>query len=172
MRYITGWSAIIRIDLMSLGTWALRQVLLSYIVVASDLHPKHECNVIVKFADDTYLLVGSNHLSTATEEFEHISAWAMENNLCLNPNKTKEFIVIRKRRKSITCSLLIVPRASHVSTIRILGVTISSDLGMGQHLDEVLATCAFSMYALRVLRSHGLPPSAIHEVARMTRCHL
>ena len=45
----------------------------SYIVVASDLHPKHECNVIDKFADDTYLLVGSNHLSTATEEFEHIS---------------------------------------------------------------------------------------------------
>src|SRR6218665_503156 len=106
MRYITGWSAIIRIDRMSLGTWALHQVLLtsmpcsivqgsgfgppSYIVVASDLHPKHECNVIDKFADDTYLLVGSNHLSTATEEFEHISAWAMENNLRLNPNKTRE----------------------------------------------------------------------------------
>src|SRR6218665_1930256 len=35
---------------------------------------------------------------------------------------------------------------------------------MGQHL----ATCASSMYALRVLRSRGLPPSAIHEVARMT----
>jgi len=39
---------------------------------------------------------------------------------------------------------------------------------MTQHLDEVLATCASSMYALRVLRSHGHPPSAIHEVARMT----
>ena len=63
---------------------------------------------------------------------------------------------------------LIIPGASRVSTIRVLGVTISSDLGMGQHLDEVLATCASSMYALRVLRSHGLPPSAIHEVARMT----
>src|SRR6218665_2578001 len=74
----------------------------SYIVAASDLHSKHECNVIVKFADDTYLLVGSNHLSTATEKFEHISAWAMENNLRLNPNKTRELIVVRKGQKSIT----------------------------------------------------------------------
>ena len=96
----------------------------SYIVVASDLHPKHECNVIVKFANDTYLLVGSNHLSTATEEFEHISAWAMENNLRLNPNKTRELIVIRKGRKSITCPPLIIPGASRVSTIRVLCVTI------------------------------------------------
>jgi len=62
-----------------------------------------QCNVIVKFANDTYLLVGSNHLSTATEEFEHISAWAMKNNLHLNPNKTRELIVVRKGQKSITC---------------------------------------------------------------------
>src|SRR6218665_1897799 len=140
----------------------------SYIVVASDLHPKHECNVIVKFANDTYLLVGSNHLSTATEEFENISAWAMENNFRLNSNKTRELIVVRKGRKSITCPPIIIPGASRVISIRVLGATISSDLGMGQHLDEVLTTCASSMYALRVLHSHVLPPSAIHGVARMT----
>ena len=116
---------------------------LVYIVVASDLHPKHECNVIVKFADDTYMyfLVGSNHLSTATEEFEHISASAMENNNRLNLNKTRELIVVRKGWKSITSRPLIIPGASHVITIRVLDVTISSDLGIGQHLDEVIATC-------------------------------
>ena len=64
--------------------------------------------------------------------------------------------------------MTIIPGASRVSALRVLGVTISSGLGMRQHLDEVLATCASSMYALRVLRSYGLPPSAIHEVARMT----
>ena len=146
----------------SLGTlWYL-------IVVASDLYPKHECNVIVKFADDRYLLVGSNHFSTATEEFEHISAWTMKNNLGLNPNKTREPIVVRKGQKSIISPPLIIPGASRVSSIRVLGVTVSSDLVMGQHLDEVLATCASSMYALRGLRSHGLPHSAIHKIARMT----
>src|SRR6218665_1695659 len=65
-------------------TWALHQVLFtsmpassraqvfgpsSYIVVGSDLYPRHECNVMVKFSDGTYLLVGSNHLPTATEKY-------------------------------------------------------------------------------------------------------
>src|SRR6218665_2463428 len=34
--------------------------------------------------------------------------------------------------------------------------------------DLSLATCASSMYALRDLRTHGLPPQSFHEVAKMT----
>ena len=50
----------------------------------------------------------------------------------------------------------------------VLGVEISSDLGMSAHIDQVLASCASSMYALRVLRCHGLPPPQLDEVARAT----
>ena len=32
-----------------------------YIIVSSDLQPLHSENVLVKYADDTYLLVGSKH---------------------------------------------------------------------------------------------------------------
>src|SRR6218665_716164 len=39
---------------------------------------------------------------------------------------------------------------------------------MDIHVDTALATCASSMYALRVLRSHGLPQQSLHEVAKMT----
>ena len=46
--------------------------------------------------------------------------------------------------------------------------TSDSELSMSPHLTEVVSSCASSMYALRVLRSHGLPPSAIQQVARMT----
>src|SRR6218665_337377 len=49
-----------------------------------------------------------------------------------------------------------------------LGVTLSSNLQMDIHVDTALATCASSMYALRVLRSHGLPQQSLHEVAKMT----
>src|SRR5688572_969590 len=52
--------------------------------------------------------------------------------------------------------------------MRVLGVTIRSDLRMTTHVDNVLTSCSSSMYALRVLRSHGLPPSALHEVTKMT----
>src|SRR6218665_2425925 len=36
------------------------------------------------------------------------------------------------------------------------------------HRSRLLASCASSMYALRVLRCHGLPPPQLQEVARAT----
>ena len=105
-----------------------------------------------KYADDSYLLVGSNHIASASEEFKRITIWARENNLRLNPSKTKELIVFKSRIRHI------LPPAKRdgagsVSSLRVLGVVISSDLGISAHLDQVLSSCASSMYALRVLRS-------------------
>jgi len=140
----------------------------SYNVGASDLHPLHDFNVMLKYADDTYLIVGSNNISTATAELDHVSIWAKENNLCLNSSKTREMIVFKRGRSRIPLPPRIVPGAERVDSIRVLGVTISSELSMTPHLTEVVSSCASSMYALRVLRSHGLPPSAIQQVARMT----
>src|SRR6218665_2888569 len=62
----------------------------------------------------------------------------------------------------------IISGAERVSSLRVLGVVISSDLGISAHLDQVLSSCASSMYALRVLRSHGLQPQMLHEVTKMT----
>ena len=42
-------------------------------VVASDLHPLHQTNSIVKYADDTYLIVPAFARSTVSSELEHIS---------------------------------------------------------------------------------------------------
>src|SRR6218665_509358 len=36
------------------------------------------------------------------------------------------------------------------------------------HIGELLSSCASSIHALRMLRSHGLGPTQVHEVARMT----
>src|SRR6218665_1119120 len=72
-----------------------------------------------------------------------------------------------KARDELTPSQ-ISPGATRVDTLRVLGVTINSNLQMDLHVDTALATCAFSMYALRVLRSHGLPQQSLHEVAKLT----
>ena len=69
----------------------------SYVVVASDLHPLQPVNILLKYADDTYLLVGARYIQSAAAEFDNISRWAATNNLRLNPLKTKELIVRRKR---------------------------------------------------------------------------
>src|SRR6218665_2806929 len=57
------------------------------VVAASDLHAKRPPNSMMKYADDSYLLVGSRQISTVNEEFSHIKAWAASNNLQLNPLK-------------------------------------------------------------------------------------
>ena len=52
--------------------------------------------------------------------------------------------------------------------MRVLGVVITGDLTMECHIEELLSSRASSIHALRMLRSHGLGPTQVHEVARMT----
>jgi len=95
----------------------------SYIVQASGLHPVHVFNALMKYADDSYLLVGSNNLSTATEEFDHILNWAGANNLRLNPQKTKELIVFKSaHRRVMSPSNPIIQGAVRVTTLRVLNL--------------------------------------------------
>ena len=57
---------------------------------------------------------------------------------------------------------------SWIGSLRVLGVVVSSNLTMGSHLDELLSNCASSIHALRMLRTHGLQPPQLQEVARMS----
>ena len=77
-------------------------------------------------------------------------------------------MIIFGKRKPRTVIPLILPEAARVETMRVLGVTIRSDLRMITYVENVLTACSSSMYALRVLRSHGLPPNALQEVTKMT----
>ena len=65
---------------------------INYVINASDLHPINISNRIVKYADDTYLLVPSNNSASIPQELTHISEWALTNNLKLNPNKSSEMM--------------------------------------------------------------------------------
>ena len=138
----------------------------SYIVGASDLHPIHAQNKMKKYADDTYLLIGASMRNTTQEELDNVSDWAERNNLRLNAGKSKEMIIFRRSSKAkIAPPELEIER---VTSMLILGVTINDDLGATSHVNAVLSTCSGSLFALRVLRAHGLPSSALHEVARAT----
>src|SRR6218665_1013183 len=86
-------------------------------------------------------------------------------------NKTKEFIFRRRSKspKSVTYPPEpLIPGAERVTALRVLGVVISSRLTMGDHLDQLLSSCASSIFALRTLKSHGLRPPLLHQVARAT----
>ena len=55
----------------------------AYIVTAADLRPANADNEIIKFADDTYLIIPATNSSTSELELNHIRSWATSNNLQL-----------------------------------------------------------------------------------------
>src|SRR6218665_3508617 len=59
-------------------------------------------------------------------------------------------------------------RAIRVEAMKILGITLTSDLKIEEHLNKVLSSATSSIYALGTLRSHGLTGKALQEVTRAT----
>src|SRR6218665_3289927 len=141
----------------------------SYVVAASDLLPKQKQNAMTKFADDTYLLVGSRSVDTVTDEVDNIRNWAAASNMLIHPSKTKELIVYRGRNRHLPESASpLIAGAERVSSLRVLVVLLNSKLAMTEHIIAILSTCSSSTYTLRLLRSRGLQPQELHLVARAT----
>jgi len=130
---------------------------------ASDLHPINPKNKIVKFADDTYLLIGAEQRNTVRAELDGIRTWAERNNLRLNTSKSREMLIPRGGQWRVPPPPPL--DVKRVGSMVILGVTIRDDLRTTSHVDNVLAACSGSLHALR---AHGLPPTALQEVARAT----
>ena len=53
-----------------------------------------------------------------------------------------------------------------VEVIKILGVTITNGLSVSPHVHNIIASSAQALYALRVLRAHGLCDSALQTIYR------
>ena len=55
---------------------------------------------------------------------------------------------------------------SQVSSMKMLGITVTETLSMAEHVKALIHNCASSLYALRVLRSHRLNDAALQRVYR------
>ena len=137
----------------------------AFVVNGSDLHPRHRANIIVKYADDTYLLVGSSLNSTIGDELTMIGDWAEENHLSLNQSKTKEMVIVRRRGVQLPPP---TPGIERVTKMKILGVIVRDDFRAKDQVEATLASCHGTVHALRVLKSHGLPRDTLQKVAEAT----
>ena len=54
------------------------------------------------------------------------------------------------------------------SSLRVLGVIVNDQLTATDHVSNILASCNSLLYALRILRSHGIPDTSLHDVFRAT----
>src|SRR6218665_412385 len=58
--------------------------------------------------------------------------------------------------------------AERVTTLKVLAVHPNARFTMTDHVSQVLNPCSSSMFAWRLLRTHGLQPQELHLVARAT----
>jgi len=141
----------------------------SYVVTASDMRAQNNGNVIIKYADDTYLVVPAANSHTCADELLHIQAWASDNNLRLNTAKSRE--IIFQARSARGKSEVLPPPCldiKQVTQLTMLGVILNDRLTASDHVTELLTSCSRLLYALRVLRARGLPQQSLQDIFRAT----
>lgn len=138
----------------------------SYVVNAGDLKAVTVGNLLVKFADDTYLVVPACNVDSRTVEVDNIETWARTNNLTLNRTKSMEIVFTDTKRRHQAAPPPSLPGIVRVSCLKVLGVTITNGLSASDHVHSVITNCAQTLYALRVLRAHGMCDTALQAVYR------
>ena len=133
----------------------------AYIVEASDLKTVHPENKIPKFADDTYLIVGSSQAATNVEELENVENWAKRNNLNLNHSKSAEMVFTNPRSKTKATPSPPPSGIPRVESLKVLGVTLTDSFSMTEHVTNTTSLCAQALYALRMLNSQGLNKASL-----------
>ena len=141
---------------------------ISFVINASDLQPLCSSNALFKFADDTYLVMSSDCSDTCIKELEHIENWATANNLILNRKKSVELIFQDSKSRKHPTLPDPIPDIPRVKTHVMLGVTVSNDFRFGDHVTKILTSVSQSLYALRILKSHGMPSHSLHNVFKST----
>ena len=128
----------------------------------------HPSNILLKYADDTYLLVLATNSSLISHELKNISDWAIIfDNLKLNSTKCYDMVVSlsNKNRPHIPPPLQGLTR---VEEMTVLGVTFTHTMSFAPHILKVTGKTAASLYALKTLKAHGLHGQALCDVTQAT----
>ena len=110
---------------------------------------------ISKYVDDSSLweacdrLAGNSQLQQAAEQ---ALQWLENNHMLVHSDKMKELLVSCSCKPSSVPNITIQGKdLEHVHTTRLLGVTISSDLTLGEHVDTIHSKAAQRLYFLTLL---------------------
>lgn len=122
-----------------------------------------------KFVDDVTMSeiislqsneVDSNLISTTSclqDEINILTRWTSANNMKLNEQKTKEFIVSFLKTQPLLQPLIVNNQPlERVNKIKLLGLYLSSDLKWSTHIDYICSKASKRLFALRILRRSGV----------------
>jgi hypothetical protein len=117
------------------------------VVNAGDLKALAPGNHLRKFADDTYLYVPSGYEGSRLAEIDSIETWTKGNNLTPNRTRTKEIVLVDKKRKRNFVSPPPLPEIDSVTSLKILGVTMTDGLLASYRVRDVISRCAQTLNA-------------------------
>ena len=75
-------------------------------------------------------------------EIRHIESWAKDNNLKLNRQKCVEIVSMDRMSRSLFSPPPVLDRSSRVTSVKILGATVTNKLSVSDHVRHVIASCA------------------------------
>ena len=82
--------------------------------------------------DDTYIVIPASNVSSTAAEIDHvIDRWAESNNLRLNRVKSAEILFTDGKRKPAHDLPPPIPGIRRVTSIKMLGTTITNHLSVG-----------------------------------------
>ena len=98
-------------------------------------------NYIYKYTDDTYIVISVSNAQSRAAGLNHVAHWTHVDNLQLNRAKSTEIIFSNSRDKRSVCNPSEAPDIKRVTTITILGVTITNHLSISEHVCGVITFC-------------------------------
>jgi len=99
-----------------------------------------ETSRLLKYADDTYLILLTCASSTFQDELKHIVEWSRENNLRLNSAKSREIVVVAKGKLPALHKHM--NDIIRVDCITALGVHMNSPMTLDDHVTETIKACS------------------------------
>ena len=117
---------------------------------------------IYKYVDDSTIfeICKQDMVSVIQDSADLVEQWPCNNDMRINTTKTKELVICFRRDRTFVDYLTYIYMTGNyierVSQEKVLGVTISSDLGCNAHADEIMSKARKRVYMIYQLKRAGI----------------
>lgn len=136
---------------------------LLFCMVLDSLSPLCSNTTMIKYADDVTILhfVRNPSDDSLQSEWDHVTSWSTTTGLPINSEKCAVMDFITKKSLRLPPVLTSEDLLPSVTSMRLLGVVISSDMRWQLHVDNVIMKATKRLYILRFLRKSSCPTDII-----------